>query len=157
MKFAKLVIAIALAFGTVPAASAASITGQAALALAGVVALYAPMPAANKKAVAALLKGDTNFPYPTKIMVTAEKIVCRTSNVDLTARSCELTFKTSNKTLKGREANELYSTEAMAGIPPDGAAGSNFEGLSKLSCTLDPKLLKQKGGGGAECSYEAAN
>ncbi len=41
--------------------------------------------------------------------------------------------------------------------PPDGAAGSNFESLSKLSCTLDPKVLKQKGGGGAECSYEAAN
>jgi len=157
MKLAKLMIAMSLLLATVSAASAASITGQAALALAGVVALYAPMPAANKKAVAALFKGDTNFPYPNKVTVAAEKIVCRTSNVDLTARSCELTFKTSNKTLKGREANELYSTEAMAGIPPDGAAGSNFESLSKLSCTLDPKVLKQKGGGGAECSYEAAN
>ena len=45
----------------------------------------------------------------------------------------------------------------MAGIATDGAAGSNFESLSKLSCTLDPKLLKQKGGSGAECSYEAAD
>ena len=157
MKLAKLMIAMSLLLATVSAASAASISGQAALALAGVVALYAPMPAANKKAVAALFKGDTNFPYPNKITVAADKIVCRTSNVDLTARSCELTFKTSNKTLKGREANELYATEAMAGVPPDGAAGSNFESLSKLSCTLDPKLLKQKAGGGAECSYEAAN
>ena len=52
------------------------------------------MPAANKKAVAALFKGDTNFPYPNKITVTADKIVCRTSNVDVTARSCEVTFKT---------------------------------------------------------------
>ena len=40
------------------------ITGQAALAIAGVVALYAPMPAANKKAVAALFKGDSLLEMP---------------------------------------------------------------------------------------------
>ena len=51
----------------------------------------------------------------------------------------------------------LFATEAMAGIPADGAAGSNFESLSKLNCTLDPAQLKAKVGGGAECSYEAAN
>ena len=158
MKSVRLAIAIATSFGTASAASADSpaITGQAALALAGVVALYAPMPAANKKAVAALFKGDTNFPYTARITVTADKIVCRTSNVDVTARSCEITFKTSTKTLKGREANELYATQAMAGIASDGAAGSNVESLSRLSCTLDPKVLKQKAGGGAECSYDAA-
>jgi len=156
MTFAKLAVAFSLSLATTSAASAASITGQAALALAGVVALYAPLPAANKKAVAALFKGDTNFPYTAKVSVMAEKIVCRTSNVDLTARSCEVTFKTSTKTLKGREANEIYATAAMAGIPSDGAAGSNFESLSKLNCTLDPKVLKQKAGGGADCSYEAA-
>jgi len=156
MKLAKLAVAMSVLLAATSAASAGSITGQAALALAGVVALYAPMPAANKKAVAALFKGDTNFPYTAKITVTADKIVCRTSNVDVTARSCEATFKTSTRTLRGREANELYATEAMAGIPSDGAAGSNFESLSKLSCTLDPKVLKQKGGGGAECSYAAA-
>ena len=44
----------------------------------------------------------------------------------------------------------------MAGIAPEGAAGSNIAGLSKLNCTLDPKALKEKAGGGAECSYEAA-
>lgn len=151
-----LLLAVSLALGSAPAADAATINGQAALALAGVVALYAPLPAANKKAVAALFKGDTNFPYKPKIAVTADKIVCRTSNVDLTARSCELTFKNAAKTLKGREANELYSTAAMAGIAPEGAAGSNIEGLSKLSCTLDPKALKDKAGAGAECAYEAA-
>ena len=150
------VVTASFLLGAAPAAQAASITGQAALALAGVVALYAPLPAANKKAVAALFKGDTNFPYTAKITVAADKIVCRTSNVDLTARSCELKFKNSGKTLKGREANELYATAAMAGIAPEGAAGSNIAGLSKLNCTLDPKALKEKAGGGAECSYEAA-
>jgi len=159
MRLARLVTALTVfltATSAMSAATAASITGQAAIALAGVVALYAPMPAANKKAVAALFKGDTNFPYTAKLSVIAEKIVCRTSNVDITARSCEVTFKTSTKALKGREANELFATEAMAGIAAEGAAGSNVEGLSKLNCTLDPKVLKQKAGSGAECSYEAA-
>lgn len=115
------------------------------------------MPAANQHAVAAFFKGDTNFPFKGKISVTAEKIVCRTSNVDITARSCEVTFKTKKQTLNGREANDLFATESVAGVASDGAAGSNFESLSKLNCTLAPAQLKQKAGGGAECSYEAAN
>jgi len=147
------VLAVSLSLGA-GSAEAASITGQASLALAGVVALYAPLPAANRKAVAALFKGDTNFPYKPKISVMAEKIVCKTSNVDITARSCELTFKTGNKALRGREANELYATAAMAGIAAEGAAGSNVQNFSKLNCTLDPKAIKDKAGGGAECTYE---
>jgi hypothetical protein len=152
----RLLLTVSIAFGSAPAAEAGTINGQAALALAAVVALYAPLPAANKKAVAALFKGDTNFPYSPKITVTADKVVCRTGNVDITARSCELKFKNTSKTLKGREANEVYATEAMAGIAAEGAAGSNIESLAKLSCTLDPKALKEKAGGGAECSYEPA-
>jgi hypothetical protein len=158
MKFTPLaVVGFSFFLAGSSAAAAASVTGAAALALAGVVAQYAPLPAANKHAVAAFFKGDTNFPYKGKISVTADKIVCRTSNVDITARSCEVTFKTKKQTLGGREANELFATEAVAGVPSDGAAGSNFESLSKLNCTLDPAQLKQKAGGGAECSYEAAN
>jgi hypothetical protein len=151
-----LLLAVSIALGNAPAAEAATINGQAALALAAVVSLYAPLPAANKKAIAALFKGDTNFPYTAKITVTADKIVCKTSNVDLTARSCELKFKNTSKTLKGRDANEVHATAAMAGIAPEGAAGSNIESLSKLSCTLDSKALKDKAGAGAECAYEAA-
>src|ERR1035438_1392395 len=123
MKLTKLVAALvfSLSLAGASAAAAASVTGAAALALAGVVAQYAPLPAANKHAVAAFFKGDTNFPYKGKISVTADKIVCRTSNVDITARSCEVTFKTKKQTLNGREANELFATEAVAGIPADGA------------------------------------
>jgi hypothetical protein len=128
-----------------------------ALALAGVVAPYSPLPAAEKKAVAAFFAGNTNVGYAKKITVTADKIVCRTSNVDITARSCELTFKGSTRTVKGREANEIFATEVMAGVPSDGAAGSIFESLSKLSCTLDPKALKDKAGAGADCSFEPGN
>ena len=158
MKFTPLsFVACSLLLTDASKAAAASVTGPAALALAGVVAQYAPLPAANKKAVAAFFKGDPNFPYKGKVSVAAEKIICRTSNVDITARSCEVTFKIKKQTLTGREASELFATEVMAGIPAEGAAGSNFESLSKLNCTLDPALLKQKAGAGAECSYEAVN
>jgi hypothetical protein len=44
----------------------------------------------------------------------------------------------------------------MAGVPSDGAAGSIFESVSKLSCTLDPARINEKAGAGADCSYEAA-
>ena len=121
------------------------------------VAPYSPLPAAEKKAVAAFFAGNTNVSYAKKITVTADKIVCRTSNVDITARSCELTFKSKTNTIKGREANELYATEVFAGVPSDGAAGSIFESVSKLNCTLDPAGIKDKAGAGADCSYQPAN
>jgi hypothetical protein len=95
--------------------------------------------------------------YAKKISVTADKIVCRVSNVDITARSCELTFKGAKQTISGRRASEIFATEAMAGIPADGAAGSVSEGLSKLNCTLDPTEIRKKAGGGADCSFETGN
>jgi hypothetical protein len=156
-KLAILTLALSLNGVTAASAAAASVSGSAALALAGVVAPYSPLPAAEKKAVAAFFAGNTSVSYAKKITVTADKIVCRTSNVDITARSCELTFKGSTRTLKGREANEIFATEVTAGVPSDGAAGSIFESLSKLSCTLDPKALKDKAGAGADCSFEPGN
>jgi hypothetical protein len=59
------------------------------------------------------------------------------------------------RTLKGRQANEIYATEAVAGVPSDGAAGSIFESLSNLVCTLDPGEIRQKAGGGANCTFDA--
>ncbi len=103
-----------------------------------------------------LFAENSDIPYKEKIAVTADKIVCRMSNVDITARSCKLTFGKTVKPINGRAANELFATEAMAGVAPDGAAGSIFESLSKLNCTLDPQAIGEKAGGGAECSYEAA-
>ena len=141
-------------------ASAASATasGQAALALAGVVALYSPLLTSDEReAVSALFVGQTGGRYAKKISVTADKIVCRVSNVDITARSCELTFRGAKQTITGRRANEIFATEAMAGIAPDGAAGSVFESLSKLTCTLDPAEIRKKAGGGADCSFETGN
>jgi hypothetical protein len=151
------VLALPLVLAGVPAASAGSAIGSAALALAGVVAPYSPsLSPIEKKIVAAFFAGRTGVPFTKKISVTADKIVCRTSNADIAARSCEMTFGKTVRKSKGREANELYATQAIAGVPSDGAAGSIFESLSKLNCTLDPVQIKEKGGAGADCSYDTA-
>jgi hypothetical protein len=43
-------------------------------------------------------------------------MVCRTSNVDNAARCREMTFRTSERSLKGRTANEFFATLATAGV-----------------------------------------
>ncbi len=141
------------------AASAAPATtsGSVALALVGVVAPYSPLPDAEKKAVAAFFNGDGNVSYAKPITVTADKVVCRASNVDITSRSCELTFGGRSHTVKGREANAIFATIALAGVPGDGDAGTIYEALSKLSCTLDPAVIEDKAGGGANCNFEPGN
>ena len=79
----------------VAVAAPATAMGPAALALAAVIAQHSPLVRAfDKRIVARLFGGRTNFGFPpnTKISVTADSIVCRTSNVDITARTCDLTF-----------------------------------------------------------------
>lgn len=39
-------------------------------------------------------------------------------------------------------------------MPPDGAAGTMFEALSHLDCTINPHEIQQKVGGGASCSFD---
>ena len=139
-------------------ASAATFSGSPALALAAVVAAHSPtLSPAERKAVAAIFDGKGAGPYKDKITVTADKIVCLAENVDITARSCEVTFGKKTESFTGRAANELYATEALAGVPSDGAAGKIYESVSKLKCTLDPKAIAQNDGSGADCSYETTN
>ena len=161
MKFSRLailVVSLLTAGASTASAAPATASGPAALALAGVVALYSPLLTADEReAASAFFVGQSGVRYAKKISVTADKIVCRVSNVDITARSCELTFRGAKQTITGRRASEIFATEAMAGIPADGAAGSVFESLSKLSCTLDPKAIKQKDGSGASCTFDPGN
>jgi len=157
-KSAALALFLFSAAASTASAAPATITGPTALALAAVVTQHSSLPAYDKQVMARLFAGNHAFLYVArkKLSVTADTIVCRTSNVDIAARSCELTFPISKKTLKGREANELYATAATAGVSAEGAAGSNIESFSKLNCTVDPKEIRQKAGGGAECSFETA-
>jgi hypothetical protein len=160
MNSVKLAI-LALLLPTIAAAADAgptTVSGPNALALAGVVALYSPLLSGDEReTAAALFVGEKDVPYTRKITITADKIVCRVSNVDLTARSCELTFRGKKQTIGGRRASEVFATEALAGVPSDGAAGSIFESLSNLNCTLDPKAIKQKDGSGANCTFGPGN
>src|SRR5262249_3766425 len=111
----------------------------------------------EKKAIAMLFAANSDIPYKKAIVVTADRIVCRTGNVDITVRSCEVTFGNKVKTVNGSTANEIYATEALAGVPARDAAGSNSESLSKLSCTIDPNAIRQKDGSGASCTFQPGN
>src|SRR5882757_10006706 len=97
-------------------AAPATVSGPSALALAGVVALYSPLLSGDEReTAAALFVGEKDVPYAKKITISADKIVCRVSNVDITARSCELTFKGRKQTISGRRASEIFATQALAG------------------------------------------
>jgi hypothetical protein len=154
-----LALSLMLWQGAISAASAAPATakGPAALALAAVVAEYSPwMNGHDTSVLARLFDGHLNLGFPAnrKISVTAEAVVCRASNVDIAERSCKLTLGTHTHTLKGRRANELNATAAQAGAPSEGAAGSIITSLSHLFCTIDLTEIKQKAGGGADCTFD---
>src|ERR1700726_663447 len=132
-------------------------TGPTALALAAVIAQHSPLVRAfDRRIIARLFGGRTNFGFPpnTRISVMADSVVCRTTNVDITARTCDLTFGIRKRTLTGREANEVSATGLTAGASSEGAAGSIVESISKLECTIDPNEIMKKSGGSAECTFE---
>jgi hypothetical protein len=141
------------------AALAAPVTtwGPDALALAAVVAQHSPVVRSlDKIIVARLFGGNTNFGFtPNKtIYITADAVVCKTSNVDITERSCDLTFSVGKRSLRGRDANEIIATVLASGASSEGAAGLIIESLSKLVCTIDLNEIAEKAGGGAECTFE---
>ena len=146
-------ILLLAAFGPTPAAAApVSVSGSTALAVAAVIAQHSRLLSVfEKRAIAGLFNGKARAGK--KLTVTAESIVCRVGNVDITERSCEMTFDKGSRTLKGREANEVNATLTAAGAVAQGAAGSMIQTVTKLSCTLDPNVIKENSGGGADCSF----
>jgi hypothetical protein len=158
----RMVLAMLLALGqaaaTITLAQAASASGPSALALAAVVAEHSPvLRSFDRRAVRRLFDGHSNifFPPNRKISVKADSVSCRASDVDITARSCELVFGHRKRHFTGRQANEVFATLAAAGVASEGAAGSINEAIKNLVCTLDPKVIKEKAGGGADCMFDA--
>jgi hypothetical protein len=134
------------------------VDGSGALALAALVAENSPLiGAADKAVLAKLLEANVTYPAGQKISLTAAKLTCKASNVDIAAHSCGLTFGGKDVTLNGRRAHELFATLAEIGVEPDGAAGSIFEALANLKCTVDPNEVKQMAGGGAHCDFAPAD
>ena len=138
------------------AAAEMTIDGSGALVLAALVGNQSKtLSPTDRAALSRLLTGSlTKFAAEQTIMVSADKIECRASNVDILEHSCTLTFGTMPRTIMGREAHELYATLIEAGVRPQGAAGTTHETLSGLMCTIDPNALKQKDGSGADCKFE---
>ena len=137
-------------------AEAATASDGSALALASLVAEHSPLLSAYEKKVMALMfSGNLHFSFPAnkKISVQADSVVCRASDVDITLHSCNFTFGQKTAALKGRAAHELFATLVEVGVPSEGAAGSIYESLSHLICTIDPNEVKQRGGGGADCTF----
>jgi hypothetical protein len=149
------VIALILA---APAAHADSTGGNTALALAALVGEHSPaLEAQEREALGYMLDGNLNVALADKkITVRADSVVCRASNVDISAHSCELAFGSRKITRTGRAAHELYATLIEAGVSPEGAAGSMIAGISKLVCTIEPNTVKARGGGGADCKFAPA-
>jgi hypothetical protein len=136
-------------------AAPASTSGATALAVAAVVAQYSPLLSGyEQRLIAGIFNGNVKGGDKRKLSVTAESVTCRISNVAIAERSCELIFKKGKRTLKGREA-KLYATLGSAGVVAEGAAGSMIEGVTKLNCALDPAVIKDNSGGGADCSFGA--
>ena len=139
-----------------PVWAANSSAGNTALALAAIIGSASPtLHGFDKHTLAELFAGNSNVSYPMgkTITVAADKVVCRTSDVDITQHSCALTFGSHTRTRTGRRAHELYATLIENGVPSNGAAGSLFESVSQLSCTIDPNVIDQRAGGGANCNF----
>jgi hypothetical protein len=137
-------------------ASSSTASGSSALALAALVSQQSPtLSLVEKRVLASFFAGNAKTPYaPGKtITVSAAKIVCKAGDVDITLHQCDLTFGAKTVTLTGEKAHELYATIAEVGVPSDGAAGTIYEALSQLSCTIDPAQIRAEGGGGATCNF----
>jgi hypothetical protein len=159
-EFAALVLCWAIvqaASSSLACAATLTASGPSALALAAVVASHSSLLGPfDRRALSLLFDGKRPIiRRVNKITVAADSVVCKMSNVDITARSCELTFKSHKRGLTGRNANEVYGTLAIAGVMSEGAAGSIVESITKLECTIDPVQIEQKSGGGATCTFEA--
>lgn len=139
------------------AQAAESSSGNGALVLAAVIGLQSPLvSAAGKIVLGKMLDGDLAFSASVaKIKVQARSVSCRASDVDIAAHACTIGFGQHSTSVKGRVAHEIFATLVENGVPSDGAAGSIFEAVSNLSCTVDPAEVKQRGGGGADCTFQA--
>jgi len=151
------VLVFASAFTVLAAPASADGTGSSgagALALAALVGAYSPAPnPPQKHALAEMLDGNLGFALSAAFIVAAESVSCRQSDVDISHHDCALKFGAVTRTLTGRAAHELYATLAENGVPGDGAAGSMYEAVSRLDCTIKPTEVKQRAGGGATCAW----
>lgn len=127
--------------------------GSGALALASLVGQRDPALWSDSRTVIKSM-GNGNIRGGAPIRVRADDVTCRAGNVDITRHSCALTFGKKIMPLEGRAAHELYATLLEVGVEPDGAAGSVYAQIRKLDCTVEPRVIAEKSGGGARCTWK---
>jgi hypothetical protein len=146
---------LALLLAAQPAFAGAS--GNGALSLAALVGLQSPhVTGVEKNVLSKYLDGHAGaiFKKGKTILVKADAVTCRVSNVDITTHSCDLAFGgKKKKTLTGRKAHELFATLVENGIASEGAAGSIIVGLTDLECKIDPAGVASRDGSGASCDF----
>jgi hypothetical protein len=134
-------------------AAPVTVSGPGALALAALIGEYSPRLSQHDKHTLARVFDGNPVTATQTITVQADSVVCRASNVDISSRSCGLTFGVNKPTLRGRKAHEVFATLAEVGAPSEGAAGTVYVSVSQLTCTVDLHQLQQRAGGGATCSF----
>ena len=155
MKSLPHVLFLAASLMATHAAGVNTIEGNGALALGALVGSASPLVDSEaKRVLGALLDGHVNALSDRILAIRAKEVSCRVSSVNITLSRCELNFGASTVELQGRAAHELFATIAQVGIEPDGAAGSVYEALTGLNCTIDLRALKENAGAGAHCVYD---
>lgn len=131
--------------------------GNEALALAARVGAVSPTLSRSEKIVLAdFLNGRAHHAGVSAehaFDVRADRVQCRLGNVDITEHDCTLSFGAKTVTMRGRNAQALNATLAEIGVESDGAMGSIYRAIDRLSCTVDPKAVEGGDGSGAHCSY----
>ena len=136
-------------------AAAAVANGSEALMISGLIGVQSPtVSAANRIRLRRLMEGGAVSGPAFNVIATG--VTCRSSNVAIGAFSCDLTFGTRVIHVSGRAAHELMATLTVAGIEPEGAAGSVYVGAVNMRCRLAPATLADHDGGGAECNWDPA-
>jgi hypothetical protein len=84
-----------------------------------------------------------------KFAVTANQVLCTSSNRSEITWSCDLTFGARKVHLAGAAAAELYADLMLTGLSGQAAMGTDEVGTKPLACTIDPAAIAAQTGGAA--------
>jgi len=131
-----------------------NVDDDSSLLVAALVGAYAPASTAADKAVLThyLAGQPTLDAAAAKFQVNADKVACNSSNRDLKAWTCDLTFGAKTVHLAGRAASELDTALGLTGLLQDVAMGTSTIGAKPMRCTLDPAAIAARTKGGAACA-----
>ena len=131
-----------------------NVDDDSSMLVAALVGGYSPtLNAAQKGVLTHYLAGEPTLDAAAaKFQVNADKVACTSSNRDLKAWACDLTFGAKTVHLAGRAASELDTALGLTGLLQDVAMGTSTIGAKPMRCTLDPAAIAARTKGGAACA-----